>query len=278
MNLTIMNESVSKRIENLDTSMFNHVESQTSLDDRYSLLMIQRAIRREKEYVYLEIGSHLGGTIQPHYADQACRRIYSVDKRPLSQPDERGEHYAYPDNSTQTMRDNLTHAYPDSDQQKLTTFDIDASEVDRRDIDEAPDFCFIDGEHTDKALISDFRFCQSVAGPDVVIATHDSNIVVNGIQAIKDQLDADQVPYAGFKLGGSIYAFVLGSQTNVWQQYLADILQDEAYFVRSSRFYLNRQRREANLAKWPLLKLVYRCFTLLKDNIYRLLFRGDRRS
>jgi len=120
-------------IEKLDTSLFQAVPSQTSDADRRSLLAVQREIRKEP-YAYLEIGSHLGGTIQPHYADPACQRIYSIDKRPRCQPDERGERFEYKENSTATMLDNLRRAFPDVASDKITTFDADAAEVPPQEI------------------------------------------------------------------------------------------------------------------------------------------------
>ncbi len=271
-----MESSAENEIMNTDVSIFEHIVSQTNSDDRRSLLLIQQALRKKGSYVYLEIGSHLGGTIQPHYADTKCKRIYSIDKRPLSQPDERGERYAYPENSTQTMRENLVRAFPAADEKKLVTFDMDASDVEPSRIEVAPDFCFIDGEHTDKALLTDFHFCQSVSKTDTLIATHDSGVVVNGLQTIKRQLDADHIHYESLKLAGSVYAIALGKRAGLWREHLADVVQDEDYFVRSSRFYLKRQKREAWLASWPLLLRGYRRFTSLKDGLCQWVCRSDR--
>jgi len=271
----MMTADLADKVNETDISIFDHIPSQTNVNDRVSLLLIQQSLRKTGDYVYLEIGSHLGGTIQPHYADSRCQRIYSIDKRPLSQPDERGERYAYPENSTRTMRENLARAFPAADQNKLVTYDMDASEVEPSRVEIAPDFCFIDGEHTDKALLSDFRFCLSVSKPDTLIATHDSGVVVNALQTIKRQLDADNIPYERLKLAGSVYAIALGKKAGLWRERLADVLQDEDYFVRSSRFYLKRQKREARLVRWPLLLQGYRRLASLKDVLYRFVFRSD---
>lgn len=59
-----MQQDVSARIDRLDITLFDHVFSDTSASDRRALLAAQRAVARAHgEYVYLEIGSHLGGTI-----------------------------------------------------------------------------------------------------------------------------------------------------------------------------------------------------------------------
>src|SRR6266566_606872 len=60
-------------IEALDIAAFI-VESQTSEYDKISFLRIQNMIRAHvANYVYVEVGSHLGGTLAPHLADPRCR-------------------------------------------------------------------------------------------------------------------------------------------------------------------------------------------------------------
>ena len=103
---------IEDRIQLMDVSLFDGIASETSVEDRRSLLLIQKSLRDLGEYVYLEIGSHLGGSIQAHFADPKCKLIYSIDKRPLSQPDERGIRYPYPENSTHRMITNLHSAFP----------------------------------------------------------------------------------------------------------------------------------------------------------------------
>jgi hypothetical protein len=61
---------VSDRIEDLDVGLFDAIPSQTSADTRRSLLAVHRATaRRHGEIAYLEIGSHLGGSLQPYLLD-----------------------------------------------------------------------------------------------------------------------------------------------------------------------------------------------------------------
>ena len=75
------------RLDTLDTSLFAHIRSQSTDDDKRTWLALQRAVRRLKgPYSYLEIGSYLGGSIQPYLVDPLCRRIYSIDRRPLERP------------------------------------------------------------------------------------------------------------------------------------------------------------------------------------------------
>jgi len=91
-------------IAGLDISLFSAIESQSTDDDKRSLLACQLAVRELRDpYIYLEIGSYIGGSIQPYLLDPRCKRIYSIDKRPAKQPDERGIDYIYENNSTARM-------------------------------------------------------------------------------------------------------------------------------------------------------------------------------
>ena len=105
---TQISASVSNPPDELDISVFEHIPSQTSDNDKRSLLACQRAVKQIlPDYTFLEIGSYLGGSLQPFVLDAACARIYSIDKRPFVQPDERGTNYIYKSNSTARMLENL---------------------------------------------------------------------------------------------------------------------------------------------------------------------------
>ena len=68
------------RVEACDTSLFAYVPSQTSEADRESLLRLHgAACRAYGEFRYLEIGSHLGGSLQVLIADRRCTGITSID-------------------------------------------------------------------------------------------------------------------------------------------------------------------------------------------------------
>ncbi len=229
-------QTFDERVAQLDTSLFQPIQSQTTGDDKRSLLKLQDCVRKQGSYVYLEIGSHLGGTVQPHYVDPRCELIFSVDKRPAAQPDERGIVYEYHDNSTERMRENLRSAFPQAQHDRLVTFDCDASEVNPSDISPRPQFCFIDGEHTNPAVLSDFAFCRSVCDDDAVIGFHDTCFVFEGVQQIQHDLQSEGVRFAGFKLGGSVYAILLGKSIERFSGELSKLAQDEtAYFDRARR-------------------------------------------
>jgi hypothetical protein len=229
---------VEERIESLDESLFDPVPSQTYPEDRKSLLLIQRCLRRRGNYTYLEIGSHLGGTLQSHLVDSRCQRIYSIDKRPIEQADEYSGACYYPENSTRRMLDGLQTAYPDSSIQKIETFDADARDIDPGSFSLKPDFCFIDGEHMDNAVVSDFNFCFSVCRPDGIIAFHDANVIVGGLLRIKRQLHENRIPFSGFLLPLHVYVILLNDSK--------DRPEIEAAAVEETRYMLQ--------ARWGVLK------------------------
>lgn len=198
-------------ISRLDTALYKNIDAELNEDDRKTLLAVQNAVREFKgTYCYLEIGSHLGGSIQPHLLDARCFRIYSIDKRPLVIPDDRGRPIEYPDNSTQRMMQRLTGVSP-TGATKIVCFDDDATNVAPASITEKPDICFIDGEHTNRAVVSDFEFCYSVVKDDGLICFHDSNIIWRGLRVIVQRLKARRVPFQFLRLGGVVSAIGLNN-------------------------------------------------------------------
>ena len=201
-------DDISRRVERLDTGLFDGVASQTSERDRRSLLAVQRAIaRRFSRYVYLEIGSHLGGSIQPHLLDRRCVRIYSIDPRPSSQPDDRspGCRVDYPNNSTAAMLEALARISPKG-VEKITCFESDAAAVDRLAIEPRPHLAFIDGEHTQRAVLSDFAFCRAVLAAAGAVVFDDFPIVYPALLEIRRVLRRDGEDVVALRLEGKAFA------------------------------------------------------------------------
>jgi hypothetical protein len=246
------NHQFERKLESLALDLFEPIPSQTTRADKRALLAIQRAIRNlVGEYVYLEIGSYIGGSIQTHLLDPKCRLIYSIDNRPYSQPDERGIEQIYPENSTQNMLDRLKTVAPDQ-LQKLICFESRAQDIDRLLISEPPHICFIDGEHTDNAVVQDFEFCLSVADPNGMIVFHDADLIYKGIKTITDRLTSNRIRFRGAKLSGSVYIIGLGS-CRVWSDDRVKRLVQHAglYFFKShlKKSYMRcRYRRRAHNA------------------------------
>jgi hypothetical protein len=181
------------RIAGLDTSLLGTVPSETTDADRRSLLALHQACAQQHgAFEYLEIGSHLGGSLQALVRDPRCSRILSIDARPPEQPDARGRTYAYPGNSTERMLDHL-RSLEGADLGKLATLDNSTERLDPANVRESirPALCFIDGEHTAEACLRDARFCRQVIQDDGAIAFHDAWIVHRGLYAWLEELRAE---------------------------------------------------------------------------------------
>lgn len=179
-----MTEAVA-RITAFDTAVFT-IETQTSHRDRVALLRIQSLVRRVRgRYAYLEIGSHLGGTLLPHLLDPTCESVHSVDPRPPCQPDERGQVFYYVDNATARMREQLASEVPPGALLRLTTWEHHAANIPAQAYGRKFDLALIDGEHTNVAAFSDFVSILPTLERDACVAFHDANLVLDAITNIE---------------------------------------------------------------------------------------------
>jgi methyltransferase family protein len=221
--------TVEQRVAALDTTLFDHIDTETTGDDRTSLLAIQDALaRRLGTFSYLEIGSHLGGTLQAMLADDRCARITSIDPRPASQPDDRGLVFRYDDNSTQRMLALLARV-PHGNLRKLQTIEASTENIAAGGLARA-DLSFIDGEHTRRAALRDARFCRAVMQGAGVVVFHDRHVIEPAVQDFLAETPGMLVAYPlrtsllvvelgrGFALRGerSIRAQLAGPPAAVW--------------------------------------------------------------
>jgi len=169
---------------------FRWIESQTSGADRAALISIREAVCRiNGTYRYLEVGSHLGGSLQPHVIDPRCVTIYSIDPRPASQPDERWQQeYEYQGNSTQRMLEGLAEI-PGADLAKLQTFESSSWELAPDSVPAEIEFAFIDGEHTETAVFQDYMAVRRFMAPTGVLAFHDCFVTPSALLRIRSLLD-----------------------------------------------------------------------------------------
>lgn len=227
-----MNDPIA-RIDALDLTLFDSIPSQTSDGDRRSLLAVQRAIARARgTYDYLEIGSHLGGSIQPHLADDRCTAIYSIDPRPAQQPDDRTPGFVatYENNSSQRMLDNLTRI-GSGDVGKIVCVDRDASQIDPSTITRRPDLVFIDGEHTQSAALSDFRFSEGVVRANGAILFHDFAIVFPAVRAICRDLARQRRAHLALMLEDQVFGIFFDPTIVSSDSYLAALARKNWYFL-----------------------------------------------
>lgn len=200
---------IESRVESLDIDLLSAIPAQMTEFDRASVLALHAACRRvHGSFGWLEIGSHLGGSLQALIRDPACVRIDSIDPRPASQADERGERYDYPENSTQRMVAGLA-ALDGADVGKLHTHECTAQELDPEELPR-PAVCLIDGEHTDRAAAADAAFCRSVLRDEGVIVFHDVGIVYRAVrrfvEEVRGELGSVQLAF----LPDSLFAVELG--------------------------------------------------------------------
>lgn len=215
---------INKRVKSLDVTLYDTIMSQTTEGDRRSLLAVHRAISdKHNSFAYLEIGSHMGGSIQPYLLDSRCKTIYSIDPRPQQSPDDRSPGYivTYEDNSTERML-RLLASISHEGVAKVKCFDSDACNVDVSQISIRPLIALIDGEHTVKAAKSDFQFCDQVIDRDGVILFHDFDKIYHAILDICSYLDKNKKEYLGLKLEGSVFAIFFD----------INIVKTDAYFQK----------------------------------------------
>jgi hypothetical protein len=240
------------KISRLDTSLFRHIQSQTTENEKKSLLALQAASRELQPFVYLEIGSFLGGSLQPYIVDPKCQKIISIDPRPQASQDARGDKFRYPA-STQAMVEGLRNI-PGANLEKLHCIESGTPALSPEKLPAQPSVCFIDGEHTDMAVLMDARFCLSALGERGMIVFHDANIVYAGIAGFIRELDNSGRPFRAFNLLDSVFFIEVG-ETKIserepvrsllqqrYQGYLWSLAQTDGYrsFYRHPFFRLYR--------------------------------------
>jgi methyltransferase family protein len=239
--------------ENRDISVYDSIPSQTSEADRRAMLGVQAAYQRKfGTFVYLEIGSHLGGSLQPCVLNSRCTRIYSVDKRPEAAPDDRiaGGSSGYPDNSTQRMLKLLSGLSVEG-AKKIATFDSDASEIDTEAISEPPTIAFIDAEHTARAVKSDFDFCVKVLAPGGAIVFHDYRVlrdaIANNVASLQER------DFVAFRIEGDIYGVIFDP----------DLVRNDPYL--NSRLIRHERMKNYYSLEWAWWKM--RDFLLVSKHL-----------
>lgn len=169
--------AIADRVEALDVGLFSFVRMQATGTDAQALLALHTAVAAKKTpFAYLEIGSFHGGSLQALVVDPRCSCLMSIDPRTAETPDETRGTYTYVENTTAVMLDQLSRV-PGADVAKLATFETTTREMSPDELPQRPDCCFVDGEHTNEAVLADARFCAAAMEGTGVIAFHDWGIV-----------------------------------------------------------------------------------------------------
>ncbi len=205
-----MTNDFEARLASLDASLFQHVLSQMPKDDQRSLLALQAAVRaRHQQFVYLEIGSYRGGSLQSFVVDPCCRKIISLDPRLNEYSDTRGS-TSYADNTTARMLEGLGKI-PGADLRKIQSFDAGTDTLKPEAIQPRPHFCLIDGEHTDAAVLRDARFCLSVVDPNGCILFHDAHLIYTALEMFIKELGSSGRPFRPYVLPETVFVIDLGA-------------------------------------------------------------------
>jgi hypothetical protein len=242
------------RIEALDATLFSKIMSQTTDADKRSLLAIQTCARANSEkYVYLEIGSYLGGSIQPHLLDPKCAKIYSIDKRQLVSRDERVEAPGYPGNTQQHMLSLLTTLDPQN-VVKIECLEGDTRSLPASLIHEAPNLCFIDGEHTPSAVVRDFDFCSRVCAAGATIVFHDAQTVFRGLRSVISRLRRSRRTFLALALSDMVYSISLDESPvpSQLRRFSAQLRKNDLWSPRN----------DLRLMKWRAIALKQRASSL----------------
>lgn len=244
-------------LSDLDLKLFEKIPSQSTDEDKRSFLAVQLAVRELFDgYKYLEIGSYLGGSIQPHLLDEKCAKIYSIDKRPPQQPDERGIDYVYQNNSTARMIEHLKKVAEDK-LDKLETIDGDTRQLKPAEITDKIQFCFIDGEHTDSAVVSDFNFCLDVLDENGIIVFHDAQITYNGIAECVKSLEESGRKFRAYSLPHIVFVIEIGDFPIHKNPVILELLTNNYKSYLESLKYNDTYRRFANRFPFRMLKRFY---------------------
>ena len=254
-----------KRLQQADLSLFDPITTSATADDRRSLLALQAAVRLPG-YAYLEIGSERGGSLQTHLADPWCAAIFSIDLRVSSVPDARGTGFVYHDNTTAHMIAGLTKYYGKT-VDKILTFDHRAAEVSTVKITPAPHLIFIDGEHTRKAVTTDFADARRFASSETLIAFHDAQLVHIGIKDCLNTLEREGIPSHSAGLPGAVYVIAIGPNARERIEKIQIQHTPPDTFFRRAPAYLRNHKRQLRRQK-----------RLLRSQKLRLLLRRLRQK
>lgn len=250
-----------EKIQDLDISLFKEIHSSTSDNDKRSLLAVQKAVTEIlPTYTYLEIGSFLGGSLQPHLLDKKCRKIYSIDKRPEVTPDARGLSQRYGENSTQQMLDNLARV-DKAQLEKVTTIDQEVSNITLSTISESPDLCFIDGEHTDEATWRDYDFCRKVMKPNGAIIFHDAMIIYKCLDRVINSIRDSGQGVRAYNIPDVVFVVEIGDFPLHRSKSINDmLLNNHIGYLRSLEF-TDQFRNFANRAPFRIVRSLKRKLT-----------------
>jgi hypothetical protein len=112
---------------------------------------------------------------------------------------------AYEDNSTARMLTLLKELAP-AEVRKVRCFETDAARLDPALVAPRPQVAFIDGEHTRRAVLSDFAFVSRVLAEGGTVVFDDFSIVYPAVLEICTALRKDKRLFLPVRLAGRAFA------------------------------------------------------------------------
>lgn len=138
------------------------------------------------------------------------------------------------------MLENLRKVAPEQ-VGKITTIDGDTRGIAPSKITDKITLCYIDGEHTDEAVVADFKFCLGVLSENGAILFDDANIIYNGIADCIEILKQNAVEFRAFHLPDKVFAVEIGDfplhRNKAIFERLLNNYQGYLYSLQSNDFY-----------------------------------------
>ena len=124
---------------------------------------------------------------------------------------------------------------------KVVTIDGETRHLKPSEVTDKVTLCYIDGEHTDQAVLCDFKFCLNVLDENGAILFDDANIIYNGIADCLEYLKANSIKFRAFILPDKVFAIAIGDfplhQNSAVQETLLNNYQSYLYSLQSNDFY-----------------------------------------
>lgn len=142
-----------------------------------------------------------------------------------------------------------------ADLAKITTIDGDSKTIGSSEIKDKVQLCFIDGEHTDEAVVADFNFCLQVLDTNGAIVFHDAQITYSGIADCIAHLEANNIKFNAYALPNVVFVIEIGDLPlhqnaeiaerlrNNHQSFLFALQNNDHYRRFSNRFPFGMLRR-----------------------------------
>lgn len=213
------------------------LSAQISSNDSSTLISVKEFVAKLKPYIYLEIGSYLGGSLHWHLHESRCLQAISVDQRSTNKiKDERVIDYAYTV-TTQDMLNALKANNVPTD--KLNCID---GTVDDVSTEINADLVFIDGEHTNEASYHDATRCLMLTNKSCILLFHDDWIVYQGIEKFAEYLESTGKKFIRCKFTNcDVTAFALGDFIEPFQKFAEHKASEWSSFARSAQARLDRE-------------------------------------